>query len=164
MTTHIPFLVRPAQLPDLAQFLALYQQFVPEDPILPSDIAEARFNEILSHPGMTLFGGFVGDQLVATCTLIIIPNMTRVGAPYALIENVVTDQNHRQKGYGRKVLDAAVAKAFDAQCYKVMLLTGTHNPGTLKFYGNCGFSQSKTGFERRSPNVPPRLGNRANPA
>ncbi len=37
--------------------------------------------------------------MVATCTLVVIPNLTRGGTPYALIENVVTHTDHRNKGY-----------------------------------------------------------------
>lgn len=35
------------------------------------------------------------------------------------------------------------------RCYKVMLLTGSTNPATLKFYREVGFEQNKTGFQIR---------------
>jgi hypothetical protein len=31
-----------------------------------------------------------------------------------------------------------------------MLMTGRSDPGVLAFYENCGFSQSKTGFQMRA--------------
>jgi GNAT superfamily N-acetyltransferase len=88
---------------------------------------------------------------VTSCTLIVIPNLTRRGAPYALIENVVTHADHRRAGHGRAVLKAAVAAAWAAGCYKVMLLTGRKDAGTLAFYLRAGFEQSKTGFQIRRP-------------
>jgi hypothetical protein len=30
-----------------------------------------------------------------------------------------------------------------------MLLTGSKNPATLRFYENCGFAQDKTGYQIR---------------
>ena len=52
-------------------------------------------------------------------------------------------------GHGRKVLDAACDAAWAAECYKVMLMTGSMQPGTLDFYRSAGFEQSKTGFQKR---------------
>jgi GNAT superfamily N-acetyltransferase len=78
-----------------------------------------------------------------------VPNLTRGGVPYALIENVVTHAEHRGRGYGKAVLEAAIAKAWELDCYKVMLLTGSKNPATLGFYQSVGFEQTKTGFETR---------------
>ncbi|MCG8545658.1 MAG: GNAT family N-acetyltransferase, partial [Alphaproteobacteria bacterium] len=86
---------------------------------------------------------------VTSCTLIVIPNLTRGGAPYALIENVVTHPDHRKRGYGRAVLTEAIAAAWRHGCYKVMLLTGPRRPATLKFYADVGFEQTKTGFQVR---------------
>lgn len=98
---------------------------------------------------MTILGGFIGSVPVTTCTLIVIPNLLRGARNYALIENVVTDADHRQKGYARLVLNSAVAQAFADNCYKVMLMTGSTNPATLRFYDESGFSRTKTGFEIR---------------
>lgn len=37
----------------------------------------------------------------------------------------------------------------EAGCYKVMLMTGARDAGTLGFYRRCGFDSRKTAFERR---------------
>jgi GNAT superfamily N-acetyltransferase len=104
---------------------------------------------MLIHPGMTILGGFIDGAPVSSCTLIVIPNLLRGGRSYALIENVVTHADHRQKGFGRTVLNRAVELAFSQSCYKVMLLTGSTNPATLRFYAESGFATTKTGFEIR---------------
>ena len=145
------FIIRSASHDDLPPLLALYQQFIPEDPVLDQGIAETRFAEILTQPGMTLFCGFWKNQLVSTCTLIIIPNLTRNASPYAFIENVVTDGAFRRQGFGKKLIQNALELGFENGCYKIMLLATSHDPGVLKFYLDCGFQQSKTGFEIRNP-------------
>ncbi|XSC48098.1 GNAT family N-acetyltransferase [Bradyrhizobium sp. RDT10] len=102
-----------------------------------------------------MFLGLRDDAVVTTCTLVIVPNLTRGGAPYALIENVVTDAQHRKRGYGKLILRTAISAAsWGHDCYKVMLLTGSRDPATLKFYQEVGFEQSKTGFQARR--IPPR--------
>jgi ribosomal protein S18 acetylase RimI-like enzyme len=72
----------------------------------------------------------------------IIPNLTHNQKPYALIENVITDNNHRNKGYATAVLDFAKEIAIKQNCYKIMLLTGSKKESTLKFYEKAGYNRN----------------------
>ncbi len=143
------FSIRAALPSDLEGLLKLYPQLNSSDEAISLDLAASRLDEINQLPGSAVLLGLLGDDLVASCTLIVIPNLTNGGKPYGLIENVVTDARHRGQGYGTRLLRAAVAAAWEAGCYKVMLLTGSKQPSTLKFYENAGFEQSKTGFQMR---------------
>jgi GNAT superfamily N-acetyltransferase len=145
------FTVRPAVAADLEGLIILYQHLNSTDRILAHDVAEERFSAILAQPGMTVFIGFAGEIAAATVTLVVIPNLTRNGASHALIENVVTHAEYRKQGYAGKVIQHAIARAWKAGCYKVMLLTGSKDPATLRFYENCGFVQDKTGYQIRRP-------------
>ncbi|MGF9563767.1 GNAT family N-acetyltransferase [Neorhizobium sp. JUb45] len=141
--------IRAAGSDDLTALLALYRHLGHDDPVVSSKIAEERFSTILAQPGMTVLIGFQGDKAVATITLVVVPNLTRNACPYALIENVVTHAAHRQQGHGSQLIRHAIEMAWQADCYKVMLLTGSTNPSTLRFYEDCGFERSKTGFQIR---------------
>ena len=141
--------IRTADQNDLGSLLGLYRQLHPDDEPVSLAVASNRLEQLLRYPGSSILVGIRGNALVATCTLIVIPNLTRGGAPYALIENVVTDTLHRKRGYGKLVLEAAMAAAWRHGCYKVMLLTGSKDPATLRFYAEVGFEQSKTGFQAR---------------
>jgi GNAT superfamily N-acetyltransferase len=143
------FSIRAALASDLEGLLKLYPQLNSSDEAISLDLAASRLDEINQLPGSAVLLCLLGDDLVASCTLIIIPNLTNGGKPYALIENVVTDALHRGQGYGTRLLRAAVAAAWEAGCYKVMLMTGSKQPSTLKFYENAGFEQTKTGFQIR---------------
>jgi GNAT superfamily N-acetyltransferase len=95
------------------------------------------------------------DRLVATCNLTIIPNLTRGARPYGIIENVVTHPTYRQRGLSTKVLRYALTIAWQQNCYKVMLLTGSKQEETLQFYERAGFERGiKTGLIA----VPPESG------
>jgi GNAT superfamily N-acetyltransferase len=50
-----------------------------------------------------------------------------------LIENVVTHAAFRGRGFGKQLLQAVVAAAWQVDCYKVMLMTGSKKPSTLAF-------------------------------
>lgn len=145
------FSIRPATADDLPALLSLYRQLNPDDPLLPNDVATTGFTAISEQPGMTVLLGLSGDTVTSTATLAIIPNLTRGGAPYALIENVVTDERYRKRGHAGALIKRAFDHAWSAGCYKVMLLTGKTDAATLAFYEGCGFAQNKTGFQIRRP-------------
>ncbi len=150
-----PLRIRPAVAGDLDAVLALYRHLNPEDPT-PLNARQA-WEELIRRPGMTvLVGALPSGEFVTSCTVIVIPNLTRNAAPYALIENVVTHADHRGKGHGRAVLRAAIQVADESACYKIMLMTGSKRDSTLRFYESAGFKQDKTGFTIRRDNPRPR--------
>lgn len=140
--------IRSAGAADLPALLGLYQHLAPDEAPSP-DAAETILQRFQAYPGSAIFLGEAAGHPVATCTLVVIPNLTRGGAPYGLIENVVTHADHRGRGHGKRLLDAAVEAAWAEGCYKVMLMTGSTAPATLGFYKAAGFEQSKTGFQKR---------------
>ena len=141
--------IRQCQPGDADKLLTLYRELQPDDPVLPVSDAVARLEQLHRLPASGIFLGCIGAEPVTTCMLVVIPNLTRGGAPYALIENVVTANAYRRHGYGRLILQSAIEAAWQAGCYKVMLLTGSTRPETLAFYEAAGFEQSKTGFQIR---------------
>lgn len=132
--------------------MQIYRYLTPDDQPATLEDATSNLGALKQLAGSTIFAGWIGKQLVATCTLVIIPNLTRGGMPYALIENVVTHPGQRNKGFGKAILAKAVEIAWAANCYKVMLLTGSKRPAVHGFYLSAGFEQNKTGFQiRRIP-------------
>lgn len=96
-----------------------------------------------------IIGAWEDGCLVASCVCVVVPNLTHGQRPYALIENVVTDPAHRKRGFATACLNAACKIAREADCYKVMLLTGSKQESTLRFYEKAGFNrQDKTAFIR----------------
>lgn len=135
-----------SELPDL---LRLYAFLHPDDPdVAPTDpMARRLWEEITANPSLRYYVAEEQSQLVATCTLALIPNLTRGLRPYGVIENVVTDPAFRKRGLATAVLRHALNEAWDAGCYKVMLATGSTREETLRFYEHAGFQRGvKTGF------------------
>jgi len=143
--------IRDATPADLPGIQRLYLEFRNADfnaPV-PQSRAERFMADLHRYPGSALLVGIIDDVPVTTCTLIVVPNLTRQATPYALIENVATASERQGRGYGTAILSEASCRAFDHGCYKVMLLTGSKDPSTLRFYKKAGFEQSKTGFQMR---------------
>ena len=89
----------------------------------------------------------INGKIVSSCVCVIVPNLTRNIRPYALIENVVTNEGYRGKGYATECLNYVKEIAIKNNCYKMMLLTGTKNENTLAFYKSAGYnSDDKIAF------------------
>jgi len=131
---------------ELGALLALYRYLHPDETPSVDDLS-AVWAEICADEKLQYFGVEVDEVLVATCTLTIIPNLTRLGRPYGLIENVVTHPDYRKQGLGTQMLHHALNIAWEQNCYKVMLMTGSKRESTLHFYEQAGFKRDvKTGF------------------
>lgn len=145
--------IRVLTVGDLDELLALYAHLHTTDLPRPErTVVQAVWAEALANPRIRYWGGFVGEALVASCTLTLIPNLTRGCRPYGVIENVVTHEAHRGQGHGKAMLREALQHAWANGCYKVMLLTGRTDEATLRFYEGAGFDRrGKTGFIARPP-------------
>jgi len=146
-------IVRQIPQEDLAALLELYRHLHEADDQRANVAMEnAVWEEICANPRYRYVGAYVGDLLVASCTITLIPNLTRACRPYGVIENVVTHADYRGKGIGREVLKSALNHAWANDCYKVMLLTGRLNEQTFRFYESAGFDRhGKQAFIVRKP-------------
>ena len=134
--------IRELQAAELNSLLSLYAHLHErDDPLPPLAEVEAVWAEAQADPRIKYFGGFSEGALVSSCTLAVIPNLTRACRPYGLIENVVTHVAHRGQGWGKAVLAHALGEAWRQRCYKVMLLTGRKDEATLRFYEQSGFDR-----------------------
>jgi GNAT superfamily N-acetyltransferase len=148
-------IIRSIHPSELDQLLELYRHLNPHDaPLPPRPEVDALWHEIMADPKLHYVVAEADGHLVATCTLTVVPNLTRGTRPYGLVENVVTHADYRRRGLGTAVLRRAFEIAWDAGCYKVMLLTSAKDPGVLPFYEQAGFQRDvKTGFVVYSPRI-----------
>ena len=96
--------IRIADRDDLSAVLGLYGQLHPSDVRPDSNIEAAVFNSILESKWFSLFVLEIDAQICCSCYLNIIPNISRSARPYAIIENVITDQKMRRRGLGRSIV------------------------------------------------------------
>ena len=140
-------MVREAIKEDLYELLNLYlflhEKDVPED----TRHLEITWNKIIEDVNHHIIVNEINGKILSSCNCVAIPNLTRNIRPYAFIENIVTNEEYRGKGYATECLNYAKEVAIKNNCYKMMLLTGTKNENTLDFYKNAGYnSKDKTAF------------------
>jgi len=133
---------------ELDKLLDLYKHFQNGDPeVVRDERLASLWDEIYNDRNLHYIVVEVDGEIVSSCTLTIIKNLTRNLKPYGLIENVITHCNYRKRGYGAMVLHKAINICKDNDCYKVMLLTGSKKEETLRFYDEVGFQRGiKTGY------------------
>jgi|SRR3954447_947386 GNAT superfamily N-acetyltransferase len=145
-------IVRCATQEDLREVLSLYQHLHTHEPQLEAAKAERVWMTLLASNFVTVIVAQTAERLVSSCTLAIVPNLSRGGRSYGVIENMVTHADYRKLGLGRRVLAGALDIAARADCYKVHLATGSKRETTLRFYEGAGFQRgAKTYFEVRRP-------------
>jgi len=127
----------------LELYLHLHEKTVPEN----TEFLNETWSTILEDKNHHIIVKIVDDKIVSSCVCVIIPNLTRNVRPYAFIENVVTHADYRGNGYATECLNYAKKIARETNCYKMMLLTGSKEESTLKFYEKAGYNSSdKTAF------------------
>ena len=147
------YTIRHAQIEDVDGLQELYlKHLTPFPPKETQDAARwsALLALLMANPDYHLLVGEVDGRVIASVTLVIIRNLTHNLRPYAVIENVVTHADFRNKGHASKLLDKAGEIAQESNCYKIMLMTGSKREETLRFYERCGYSRAeKTAFLKR---------------
>lgn len=145
--------VRRARPSDAEALRDLYHRHltqVPTEDGEPLERWRRLLQEFLEDERYYLLVGEAENRVVASVTLVVVPNLTHGIRPYALIENVVTHGSYRNRGYASALIGRACEIAAEADCYKVMLMTGSKREETLRFYENCGFDgTAKTAFLKK---------------
>lgn len=139
--------IREVQQKDLLGLLELYTQL--HDNTLPemNETLEQRWNYVMNDKNHHIIVGTLEEEIVSSCVIVIIPNFTHDQRPYALIENVITEERYRKNGYATAILNYAKEIALKENCYKIMLLTGSKKESTLNFYERAGYNKNdKTAF------------------
>ncbi len=139
--------VNEAEENDLDELLLLYTQLhdnpIPEK----SDYLLDLWQNIMKDPNHHIVVCKKDGRIISSCVIMIIRNLTHSQCPYALIENVITDELHRKKGLASACLDYAKKIAQKENCYKIMLMTGSKLESTMRFYEKLGYNRhDKTAF------------------
>lgn len=140
-------LIREANNDDLEQILKLYTHLHNNEMPFIDDTILNIWKLMINDKNYHIIVALANDIIVSSCVLVVIPNLTHFQKPYALIENVITHKEFRNKGIATQVLSYAKEIAVGENCYKIMLLTGSKEETTLGFYKKSGYNcVDKTGF------------------
>jgi GNAT superfamily N-acetyltransferase len=143
---------RLAQTADLEGLLDLFRGAEVSPVAEPLARAQHIWNDMMARKDIAVFVSDADGLIAATCTLVTAPNLLREGRGHGFIENVVTRAEFRGQGHGQAVIRAALAKAWEDDCFHVLLQSGRTDPRVHHFYAQCGFKTGlRTGYVAHRP-------------
>jgi len=130
-----------ADIPALCKLLDLL--FTQEAEFAPDRDAQIRgLRAIVDDPEVgSILVARDGDDVLGMVNLLWTVS-TALGARVALLEDMVTRPEVRQRGIGGELLEAAVRYARDQGCRRITLLTDADNERAQAFYRHHGFVDS----------------------
>lgn len=136
-------LIRKAKRTDAEDLKVLYFEFLTHFP--PKEEQDMNLWQNLlekfeKDENMHLLVVEEDGKAVSSVQMAIIESLTHNVRPFAVIENVVTHVDYRNRGYASALLEKASEIAKEHRCYKVFLETGSNKESTLNFYRNNGFA------------------------
>jgi GNAT superfamily N-acetyltransferase len=144
-------ILRDATEVDLPRLVALLNQLSLDDPRedrrepLPEEYVRA-FREVEADPRQRVLVVEIDGEVTGTALLMVLPNISHLGRPYAIVEDVVIDDHHRDQGYGEALMRHMMALAKAAGCYKLTLTSNKARANAHRFYRRLGFTASHEGF------------------
>ena len=147
---------RVALKTDLPAILRLYSQSEMDDGnILPLSNAEVIFERMEQYPNYKLFVAVYEDKIVGTFALLIMDNLGHMGAPSAIIEDVVVDPSFQRQGIGKTMMKYALDISGKEGCYKAMVSSNLKRQKAHLFYESMGFERHGYSFRTSVRNLNP---------
>ena len=136
-------IIREASAGDAQELKELYFEHLTKYPPKEEqdmEVWKAMLEEFRADPYSYILVVEEDGRVVSSVQLAVIRSLTHNVRPFAVIENVVTHADCRQKGYASALLQRASEIAAEHGCYKVSLETGSNRESTLNFYRKNGFA------------------------
>jgi GNAT superfamily N-acetyltransferase len=130
---------------DLPALLELHRQ-AGDGRVLPLERAREIFRRMSQYPSYVIYVARRRDEVVGTFALIIMENLGHLGAPSALVENVLVDERSRSRGIGATMMHFAMDEARRAGCYKLALSSNLVRERAHAFYDRLGFERHGYSF------------------
>jgi ribosomal protein S18 acetylase RimI-like enzyme len=139
--------IRKANRNDLEEILAIYAEpDIDNGNILDLNSSEAMLDKMKHYPEYSLYVATTDNKVVGSFALLIMDNLAHMGAPSAVVEDVVVRSKWRSRGIGNRMIRFAMDKAKDAKCYKLALTYSINRDRAHKFYESLGFEKHGYSF------------------
>ena len=134
--------IRTATADDFRSILPLLRQLWPGKEI-NTDAMRETFIRGVDSPMDELFCGVLGDVVVGFCAYAIVNNLWQEGR-ISYVYAMVVDEAHRGKGFGKRLINAAIDMSRQQGLKRMELDSAFHRLQVHTFYEKLGFD--KRGF------------------
>src|SRR5262249_35019477 len=103
--------------------------------------ARRMFARFARYPDYTLYVAEVEGAVVGTFALLVMDNFGHLGAPSAIVEDVVVAPHMQSRGVGRVMMEFARRKGIEKRCYKLVLSSNAKRERAHSFYEQLGYER-----------------------
>jgi len=151
--TESPLTIREATVDDVAEIVRLLaddrlgslREVLADPPPLP--YLEA-FDRIQASPNNTLLVAEAAGEVVGCLQLTVIPGLSRQGQTRGQIEGVRIAAGSRNRGWGERLVQAAIDRARAVGCTVVQLTTDKRRTDAHRFYRRLDFEATHEGMKK----------------
>ena len=148
MLDQAKLMIRPAAAAaDLEKVLALYAQ--PQfdaGNVLPLQTAQRLWERFGDYPDYTLYVAERAGDIVGSFALLVMHNLGHLGAPSAIVEDVVVAPTSQGQGIGKAMMQFAIDRCREKGCYKLVLSSNAKREDAHAFYESLGFERHGFSF------------------
>ncbi len=140
-------ILREATEADLPAILELYSQLGQDNgAVLPLDQAGRIFARFKTYPDYSLQLALMDNRAVGVFALLIMDNFGHMGAPSAVLEDVVVAADLRGQGVGSRMMEHANKLCRQKGCYKMTFSSNINRVDAHRFYESLGFKKHGYSF------------------
>ena len=138
---------REATEVDLSAILSLYAQLGQDDgAVLGLEEAGRIFVRMKAYPDYRMYVALLNGRVVGTFAILIMDNIAHMGAPSAILENVVVEEGLRGQGVGKRMMKCANSICRKKGCYKMSFTSNRNREAAHRFYESLGFEKHGYSF------------------
>lgn len=133
-------MIREAAEGDLPAILTLYAQpDMDSGEVLDLLDAQRMFQRIHTYPNYRVFVAEHEGVIIGTFALLIMDNLAHLGARTGIVEDVVVSSTWQRRGVGKQMMQYAIVRCREYQCYKLMLSSNLKRRDAHRFYESLCF-------------------------
>lgn len=132
-------------IPELAQ---LYRQFWNEDSCI--EIMYSQFKKVCDNGTHVLLSAIGNKKLIGSVMGVICEELYGNCKPFMVLENMIVDDEYRNKGVGRALIVELEKIAINKCCTQIILVTEVDRIDACQFYESVGYSPTKNkGYKKK---------------
>lgn len=131
-------IIRPLTMGDLSQLKGLYDDLC-NDEVTEVETMQNIYNKMLSDGKYTVLVAEMDNRILGTLVGIVCYELTRTGAPFMVVEDVIVDKANRNHGIGRLLMFEIEKVAKREGCFSIILVASQRRR-VDGFYEKCGYS------------------------
>lgn len=141
-------IVRDMTGDDIPQLEKLYRQFWGEESSI--ETMNKQFDKLLKTESHIFLSAVENGELIGSVMGVICEELYGDCRPFLVLENMIVDKNHRNKGVGKALVSELEKIAANRNCSQVIFVTERSRVDAVNFYESAEYSsQTHVGFKKK---------------